>query len=148
MPFFYTYILQSELETKHFYIGRTEGLHARLKNTMPVKFLTQSNFDRGKSKLQLPSQTKSEPLNLNAISKPLQDALLPKSVFEFQNATAPLGGIRFFTRPALSGVVAVVIGCRCVLIVEFLFDKLSNRFKLEARMTEEHMIRLNKFIKP
>jgi putative endonuclease len=31
MPFFYTYILQSELETKHFYIGRTEDLHARLK---------------------------------------------------------------------------------------------------------------------
>jgi predicted GIY-YIG superfamily endonuclease len=33
MQFFYVYILQSESasETKHFYVGRTEDLHARLK---------------------------------------------------------------------------------------------------------------------
>jgi predicted GIY-YIG superfamily endonuclease len=30
MSFFYVYILQSELETKHFYVGRTEDLRARL----------------------------------------------------------------------------------------------------------------------
>jgi hypothetical protein len=38
---------------------------------------------------------------------------------------------------------------RLTVRLGFLFDKLSNRFKLKkARMTEEHMIRLNKFIKP
>ncbi|HEY1717298.1 MAG TPA: GIY-YIG nuclease family protein [Verrucomicrobiae bacterium] len=31
MSFFYVYILQSELVTRHFYVGRTEDLRARLK---------------------------------------------------------------------------------------------------------------------
>ena len=119
MQFFYVYILQSKLDSEHFYVGSTEDL------------LTQFNFDRGKSKPRLHSQTKSEPLNLNAISKQLRVGHLQRNDCESSShATASLGGIRFFTRPALSGVVAVVIGCPCVPIVGFLFDKLSNRFKL------------------
>jgi predicted GIY-YIG superfamily endonuclease len=31
MKFFYVYILQSESEAGHFYVGSTEDLHARLK---------------------------------------------------------------------------------------------------------------------
>jgi len=31
MQFFYVYILQSELEVKHFYVGRTEDLRTRIK---------------------------------------------------------------------------------------------------------------------
>jgi predicted GIY-YIG superfamily endonuclease len=31
MKFFYVYILQSESEAGHFYVGSTENLHARLK---------------------------------------------------------------------------------------------------------------------
>jgi hypothetical protein len=46
----------------------------------------------------------------------------------------------------LSECASVRIGCPRVLIVGFLFDKLPNRFKLEARMTEEQMIRPNNTI--
>jgi putative endonuclease len=31
MQFFYVYILQSKLDSEHFYVGSTEDLHARLK---------------------------------------------------------------------------------------------------------------------
>ncbi|MGA3283284.1 MAG: GIY-YIG nuclease family protein [Verrucomicrobiota bacterium] len=31
MQFFYVYILQSESNARHFYVGSTEDLHARLK---------------------------------------------------------------------------------------------------------------------
>jgi predicted GIY-YIG superfamily endonuclease len=31
MQFFYVYILQSGLETEHYYVGRTENLNTRLK---------------------------------------------------------------------------------------------------------------------
>jgi hypothetical protein len=97
---------------------------------MPVKFLIQSNFDRGKSKPRLHSQTESEPLDLNAISKQLQAGPLQKNDCESSShAPAPLGGIRFSQgRP---------FGCcrgRHRLPVRpdrwFLFDKLPNKFKL------------------
>lgn len=31
MQFFYAYILHSQSDTEHFYVGRTQDLHARLK---------------------------------------------------------------------------------------------------------------------
>jgi hypothetical protein len=53
-----------------------------------------------------------------------------------------------FHKAALSGVVAVVIGCPCVLIVGFYSTNCRINSNFEARMTKEHMIRLNKFTKP
>jgi hypothetical protein len=98
---------------------------------MPVKFLTQSNFDRGQSKLRLHSQPKSEPLNLNAVSKQLRAGHLQKNDCESSSkCNRATWRHSFFHKARFFGCcrgrhrLPVRPGRR------ILFDKLSNRFKL------------------
>jgi hypothetical protein len=88
MQFIYVYILQSGLATEHFYIGRTEDLHARLKkhNAGEVPH-TLPNSGRGKSKPQLPLA--NAPFNLKFISNPPLTARLRKNDCKHVHATAP-----------------------------------------------------------
>jgi predicted GIY-YIG superfamily endonuclease len=67
MNFFHVYILQNATG-RRFYVGITEDLRARLKNTMHKKFRILQNMLRGGSKPQLLSQTRHAPSILSATS--------------------------------------------------------------------------------
>jgi predicted GIY-YIG superfamily endonuclease len=91
MQFFYVYILQSESETKHYYVGRTEDLRTRLKKHNAGEVPHTAKFRPWQIKTAVAFNEEARAIEFEFYLKPLPAVLLQKSgCKKTAHATAPL----------------------------------------------------------